>query len=203
MNILKINLERLYREKPEFEKFFPFEEYYEKLEIFMMAEIANGREFLNPYKFARVMSIDISRALVFFVYISSVPENRTLRIKYRYTCSHQNDSFLYESELADFICDEDCLCDKDMNLKYAIEEGLVDVPIFFEIDYQLRQSLIDSNSSFNQEYEGSVSNEIDKDIAKDSEMVAALKELNEEETPAFFVPLIEKWTNDLLESREL
>ncbi|WP_312048397.1 hypothetical protein [Exiguobacterium profundum] len=200
MNLLKLNLEKLYLENPEFEKFFPFNEYYEKIEVFMFAEIAAGHDFLNPYKFARVTNIDISKALVFFVYISSIPDNRTLKIKYRYTCSSGTDSFLYEDELENFVCDEDCNCEKDIDLKFAIEEGLVDVPIFFEIDFQLKSGLVAKDSSFNYKGEGGVSREIENDIAQKEDMVTALIEMKNR--PSFFKPSYEKWKNDLLESRK-
>lgn len=162
MSILKTNLTILFQRKQDIEVYFNFDETYEKLNAFINSEVIQGSLFLNPYKFSRISGMEISKVLALFIYIGSLKDNRIFSIKYRYTCGNGTDSFLSEAEMTEFKCNEDCGCDEDFDLKEEIERGVVDAPIYFQIDNQLKLSILDSiissrnGSSFRKEIEGGV-----------------------------------------------
>lgn len=183
MTMLKTNLEKLYQRNPSLDQLYPFDETYEKLNYFIDSEVKNGKKFLNPYRFSKVFNIELSKVFVLFVYISSINDNRTLELKYRYTCKNNTAVFLSEDELENFICDEDCGCEEEFNLREAIESEAIDVPIFFEIDAYLISNILSSiedESSFSERDEGGMFNE----------SINKLKVLKEE------IDLLEEHTDD-------
>lgn len=157
MTMLKTNLELLYRKNPNLEQLYPFGLTFDKLNSFITSEVLDGKVFLNPYRFSKIFEMELSKVFVLFIYISSISDNRILELKYRYTCKNNTDVFLTEDELEDFICDEDCGCGEEFNLREAIESEAIDVPIFFEIDSHLIANIFSSHqdeSSFLESIEG-------------------------------------------------
>lgn len=142
MKSLRNKLEVVYQKQESMEKYFPFEETFERLDTFLTSEIVQGREFLNPYRFANVTGQKLSRVLVQLFYIASVPGNEIIQLKYRYTCPNGTDTFLYEDDLIHFKCDEDCSCGTKMNLRELILDDLIDIPVFFEIHHHLQEELL-------------------------------------------------------------
>ncbi|MFX4306336.1 hypothetical protein F8N00_13175 [Exiguobacterium sp. A1_3_1] len=157
MTMLKTNLEVLYRKNPNLENLYPFKKTFEKLNSFIVSEILNGKIFLNPYRFSNIFEMELSKVFVLFIYISSISDNRILELKYRYTCINNTDVYLTEDELDDYVCDEDCGCGEEFNLREAIESEAVDVPIFFELDSHLISNILSlhkDETSFFERIEG-------------------------------------------------
>lgn len=157
MTMLKTNLEVLYRKNPNLENLYPFKKTFEKLNSFIVSEILNGKNFLNPYRFSNIFEMELSKVFVLFIYISSISDNRILELKYRYTCINNTDVYLTEDELDDYVCDEDCGCGEEFNLREAIESEAVDVPIFFELDSHLISNILSlhrDETSFFERIEG-------------------------------------------------
>ncbi|WP_336798819.1 hypothetical protein [Exiguobacterium acetylicum] len=152
--MLKTNLEVLYRKNPNLENLYPFEKTFEKLNSFIVSEVLNGKVFLNPYRFSNIFEMELSKVFVLFIYISSISDNRILELKYRYTCKNNTDVFLTEDELDGYICDEDCGCGTEFNLREAIESEAVDVPIFFELDSHLVSNILSSHKDETSFFEG-------------------------------------------------
>ena len=190
MTILKQNLEKLFLENPALEDYFSFEETYSDLTKFIYKEVKSGKQYLNPYKFANEFNIPTAKVLVLFFYIASFEDNRILNVVYRYRCSNNVDTYLYENELENFSCEEDCSCGSSFNLKKAIENGNEDVPIFFEVDPQLKLFILDSDeNSFYLIEEGGVSSAIGaKEISTSIEYMDLLKNLKNK--PTFVESLI-------------
>lgn len=190
MNLLKTNLEELYQKKYEAEDIFPLEKTFEALNSFINSEILSGHQFINPYRFASSSGMELGKALVLLMFIGSSVDNRILTIKYKYTCSNLNDSFLSEKELENFQCDEDCDCDEEMNLKEDLENGDIDLNIYFEIDNQLKNYIIDffhsnTNKSFKNSNEREVTTSLHtswSEIDKNEENVGAFQMLVSSET---------------------
>lgn len=144
MNLLKVNLEKLYQKQSEAESIFPFENTFEALNSFINSEILSGHQFINPYRFASSSGMELGKALVLLMFIGSTKDNRILTLKYKYTCSNLTDSFLTEEQLDNFQCDEDCGCDDEVDLKEDLENGEIDLNVYFEIDNQLKSYIIES-----------------------------------------------------------
>lgn len=165
MSLLKVNLEKLYQKKFEAEDTFPFENTFESLNSFINSEILSGHQFINPYRFASSSGMELSKALVLLMFIGSSKDNRIITVKYKYTCSNLNDSFLTEEQLDDFQCDEDCNCDDEVDLRGALENNEIDLNVYFEIDSQLKDYVINlfkskTRESFNNDFEREVDSSI-------------------------------------------
>ena len=123
---------------------------------------------------------------------------------YRYRCSNNVNTYLYEHQLEDFSCDEDCQCGSNFNLREAIENEIVDVPIFFEIDNQLKIFILNlEDDSFQFNEEGGVSRSSGTVEFMDDEIaITLLAEI--ESKPLIISKLIDSrnWRNTIEQSKK-
>lgn len=132
---LKKRLEHLYDAQKDIERLYPFDETYEQLNAYLNKEVlVHQSRFLSHTKFANETGMTVNQAMSLFFLIANFAEDGIIHLCYRYTCSHGTDHFLHDEDLEDFECDEDCYCGEAFDLKEAIVEGMIDVPLFFEVD---------------------------------------------------------------------
>lgn len=144
MNILKEKLNEMFEKNQQLVVRYTLEQTYDNLNRFLKSEIKDsGKKFMSPYEYAKQCGESVPNALTLFFYLASQQEG-VLKIRYRYTCSHGNDTFMYEDELQDFVCDEDCGCDEAFDLKEMIESGAIDVPVFFEPHPQIKSEVFNT-----------------------------------------------------------
>ena len=139
---LKQRLERLYETHEDMAKIYPFEQTYEQLDAFLNKEVTiQQNRFLSHTQFAKESAMTVEEAVSLFFLIANFAEDRILTLCYRYTCSQGTDHFLHDEDLEDFQCDEDCYCGEEFNLKEAIVEGMIDIPVFFEAHADFKEEL--------------------------------------------------------------
>lgn len=203
MTSLNLTLERLFQQNPALNEYFSLNETTYNLSRFIFREVKSGKKLINPYKFANDYEMPISKVLVLFFYITSFEDNRIMNIVYRYRCSNNVQTYLYEDELENFSCEEDCQCGSNFNLKKAIETGSEDVPIFFEVDHHLKSQILRlDEASFFLIEEGGVSKSIGiEEISKEIEVMHLLD--NMENKPAAVTAIVntDEWKKRLDESQ--
>lgn len=139
---LKQRLEDLYETVEDMQKLYPFEETYEHLNTYLNREVLVRRSrFLSHTQFAKESGMTEEDSISLFFLIANFAEDRILTLCYRYTCSQGTDHFLHDEDLEDFQCDEDCYCGEAFNLKEAIVEGMIDIPVFFEAHVDFKEEL--------------------------------------------------------------
>jgi len=140
MSIIYNKLESLYERSDKFEVLYPLEETSVKLKTFMVSELMAGNRFLHVKRFGLSSGLTEGQAFILLLAISSVRNNGLLELKYRYTFPSGTEAFLLEEDL-NSIAVSIPETKESMTLLNAVEEAKIDVPIYFEINPELRTEI--------------------------------------------------------------